>query len=379
MKHEIIATCAFGLEAVLRREVEALGLTVTAREDGRITFEGSDRSAAKANLWLRTADKVLLRLAQFPAYEFEDLFQGVKGVPWEQYVPEDANFVVNGSSVKSKLSSVPACQSVAEKALVARLSETYGEKRFAKSGARMDVYVRILNNMVTVGLDTTGPSLHKRGYRVHALSAPIKETLASAILQLSFWKPGRILVDPFCGTGTFAIEAAMLARGIAPGLQRRFAAEDFSYISEEAWKAERSEAYKQIDYDADLRIYASDISAEAAAATLENAEEAGVDDCIEISRMPFGRLASMPFAAEDSGIIITNPPYGKRIGSDEQTEKLYAEIREFFAARPTWSLYLITSDKDFEKNCMGRPADRRRKLFNGNIETTLYQYYGAKV
>ena len=226
MKLELIATTTFGLEAPVKREIEALGYKIIKSEDGKITFSGDERAVAKANLWLRCADRIQIKMAEFMAYEFEDLFQQVKAIPWEQWIPPEGKFIVNGSSVKSKLSSVPACQSVAEKAVVEKLKETYAIDYFEKTGALYDIKITLLKDRVTVTLDTTGPGLHKRGYRENAVIAPIKETLASAMINLSFWRPGRILVDPCCGSGTLAIEAAMIGRNMAPGLNRSFVSEE---------------------------------------------------------------------------------------------------------------------------------------------------------
>jgi putative N6-adenine-specific DNA methylase len=377
MKLELIATATFGLEAVVRREVEALGFKITGREDGRITYVTNEAGLARSNLWLRCADRVLLKLGEFDALTFEDLFQGVRAIAWETLIPQDGNFIMNCSSVKSKLSSVPACQSVAEKALVERLSEVYGVSRFAKSGAKYDVRLRILKDKATVSVDTSGAGLHKRGYRVANVDAPIKETLAAALVSLSFWRPGRLLADPLCGSGTIPIEAALIGRNRAPGLHRSFTAEAWDYVPAEIWKRERAEAYKNIDPAADLRIVASDRSVQAIEAARKNAENAGVDDCIQFEQLPFSEAAAS-LAAEPSGVMVTNPPYGERLGELPEAEALYREIGAFFLAEPSWSLFLVTTHKGFEDLAFGRPADRRRKLYNGRLETTLYQYHGEK-
>jgi putative N6-adenine-specific DNA methylase len=374
MKLELIATATFGLEAVARREIEALGFKVVGREDGRVTYIANEAGVARSNLRLRSADRVLLKMGEFEARTFEDLFQGVRAIAWETLIPVDGNFVVNATSVKSQLSSVPAVQSVSEKAVVERLRDTYGVKRFAKTGAKYDVKIRLLKDRCTVSVDTSGTGLHKRGYRQSNVEAPIKETLAAALVQLSFWKKGRLLVDPFCGSGTIPIEAAMIGRNIAPGLDRDFVSETWNFISPEVWKAERKAAYADIDYEADVRICASDISGGAIAAARENAENAGVDDCIAFEKIPFSSFR----AAAPHGIMVCNPPYGERIGEQEQIAQIYGEIKTFFSAEPTWSLFLITTDKGFEQAAMGRPADRRRKLYNGRLETTFYQYHGSK-
>jgi len=375
MKLELVATTAFGLEAVARREIEALGFKITEREDGRVTYIANEAGIARSNLWLRCADRILLKMGEFGAETFEDLFQGMKGIPWETLIPENGNFVVGVSSVKSKLSSVPACQSVAEKALITRLSETYGEQRFSKDGAGFEVKLRILKDRCTVTVDTSGAGLHKRGYRTSGTLAPIKETLAAGLVMLSFWKEGRLLADPFCGSGTIAIEAAMIGRNIAPGLGRSFAAEEWDFVPGEIWKRERAEAYKKITPEKDIRISASDISSKAISAARENADNAGVADCVDFSVKSFSAFAE---SAANGGVIVCNPPYGERMGDKAQLEKVYRELKKFMDENPEWSLFLITSDKEFELKGMGRPAVRRRKLYNGRIETTFYQYHGKR-
>ncbi|WP_324825056.1 class I SAM-dependent RNA methyltransferase [Sinanaerobacter sp. ZZT-01] len=373
-KLELIATATFGLESVVKREIEALGFKIIKSEDAKITYIGDERAIVTSNIWLRCADRVLLKMGEFKADSFEELFQQTKALPWETWITEDAKFTVTGTSVKSKLHSVPACQSIVKKAIVEKLKETYACEQFAETGAEYTIKVTILKDRVTITIDTSGAGLHKRGYRVKDVAAPIKETLASALVQLSFWKAGRLLVDPFCGSGTIAIEAAMLARNIAPGLQRKFAAEQWSGIEETLWKEERKKAFSAIDYNAEVRITASDINPTAIKAAMANAEEAGVDDCISFSVQPVAEVK----ATEQYGIMIGNPPYGERIGEKEEIQKIYKDLRKFFTENPTWSLYLVTSDKEFEPQFRKEAADRRRKLYNGRIETCYYQYYGDK-
>ena len=321
MKLELIAATTFGLEAPVKRELIALGYKILKSEDGKITFLGDERAIVRANLWLRCSDRVQIKMAEFKALEFEDLFQQVKAVAWEEWIPPDGKFIVNGSSVKSKLSSVPACQSVAEKAVIERLKETYAIDRFEKSGALYDIKITILKDRVTVTLDTTGPSLHKRGYRQNSVAAPIKETLAAA------------------------------------------------------------------DWDSPLKIYAYDIDKKAIEAAMENAAEAGVADDIRFCRADSaklclsGQLTDMDKSGDkdkEGGIIITNPPYGERIGDKESIDRLYAGFRTFLKKNPTWSMFAITPDKAVEGLIFERPADRRRKLFNGRLEVCYYQYHGQK-
>ncbi len=373
MKLELIATATFGLEAVVKREIEKLGYKILKSEDGKITFLGDERAIVRANLWLRAADRVQIKMAEFMAYEFEDLFQQMKAIPWEEWIPIDGKFVVNGSSVKSKLSSVPACQSVAEKALIERLKEFYYVDYFEKTGASYDIKITILKDRVTVTLDTTGPGLHKRGYRQHSVEAPIKETLAAAMLELSFWNKDRILTDPCCGSGTIPIEAAMIARNIAPGISRSYACEEWEAIPAKLWKEERAAAYAAIDNEVNPKIFGLDINPQAIAAAKANAEAAGVDDCIKFAASDVANMRTKSL----SGVVVTNPPYGERIGDREAIEKIYKAYRDFFGANPTWSLFVITADKTIEK-ALGRPADRRRKLYNGRLEVCYYQYHGEK-
>ena len=374
MKLELIATATFGLEAVVKREIEALGYKIIRSEDAKITYMGDERAIARSNLWLRSADRVLLKMGEFKALEFEELFQQTKAVAWEDIIPADGKFTVTGTSVKSKLHSVPACQSIVKKAIVERLGSFYCIDRFEETGAEYTVKVTILKDRVTLTIDTSGTGLHKRGYRVCDVAAPIKETLAAAMVQLSFWKAGRLLVDPCCGSGTIPIEAAMIGRNIAPGLNRKFASQEWDIIPPEIWKEERKAAFEAIDYDADIRIEASDISGRAVEAAIENAAEAGVDDCVEFKKMDMARLT----AEEEGGIVITNPPYGERIGEKKQIEAIYSVYNEFYRKNPTWSLFMVTTDKEVENKIFGRPADRRRKLYNGRLEVCYYQFHGQK-
>lgn len=371
---EIIATATFGLESVVKREIENLGFKILKSEDAKITFLGDERAIVKSNLWLRCADRVLLKLGEFTALSFEELFQQTKALGWEEWIPEDGKILVTGTSVKSKLRSIPDCQSIVKKAIVERLKETYQCQWFKETGPEFTIKVTILKDRVTITLDTSGAGLHKRGYRVKDVAAPIKETLASAMVQLSFWKEGKLLLDPFCGSGTIPIEAAMIGKNIAPGLNRKFVSENWPAIPQELWKEERKAAFSAIKHDVDIRILASDISPAAIKAARENAMEAGVDDCITFSIIPAEKLKLQ----EDYVIMICNPPYGERIGEKDEIHRIYRSLKHIFKDNPTWSLYLITTDKDFEAMTFARPADRRRKLYNGRLEVCLYQYYGLK-
>ncbi len=375
---ELIATATFGLEAVVKREIEALGYAVRGSQDGRITYMADERGIVRSNLWLRSADRVYVKMAEFEAKTFEELFQNVAGIPWEEWIPFEGKFTVVGTSVKSQLHSVPGCQSIVKKAIVTRLQQTYGEVTFPETGAAYTVRFAFQKDVCCVMMDTSGAGLHKRGYRVMDVAAPIKETLAAAMVSLSFFRPGRVMADPFCGSGTVAIEAAMLARNVAPGLSRKFAAEGWDFIPKEVWKEERTKAFEAMRTDEELegtRILASDIDPKAVKAAKENALEAGVDDLIEFSVQPFRRFtqAQLP----EKGMLITNPPYGQRIGEQKQLDAIYRDLAAFCQGQPTWSAFLITADKTFESK-FGRPADRRRKLYNGRIETCYYQIHGSR-
>ena len=369
----LIATTTFGLEAVVKREVEALGFKILQVTDGKIVYEADERGVVISNIHLRCADRVLIKLAEFTAYEFEDLFQGVKAIEWEKWIPKDGNFVMNCSAVRSKLGSIRACQSVAEKAVIERLGKIYSCKRFEKSGASYPLKVSILKDVVTVTLDTSGVGLHKRGYRKNAVAAPIKETMAAALVSLSFWKEGRILVDPCCGSGTIAIEAAMLARNIAPGINRKFLIEEWGIIPQEIWKEERKKAYEAIK-DANFVIKAYDIDAACVEAATENAMQAGVDEDIEFIQKDIRNLR----LEGEQGIVIANPPYGSRIGDQKVITEFNRGLAKIAKDNPTWSFFIITADKDMEKAVFKRQANRRRKLYNGDIEVCYYQFHGEK-
>ncbi len=374
MRLELIATATFGLEAVVKREIEQLGYRILKTEDGKVTYMGDERAIVRSNLWLRSADRVLLKMAEFEAREFEELFQRTKALDWEQLVPLDGKFTVTGTSVKSRLHSVPACQKIVKKAIVEKLKEFYDVETFPETGAQYTVKATILKDRVTLTIDTSGAGLHKRGYRQADVAAPIKETLAAALVQLSFWKAGRILVDPCCGSGTIPIEAAMIGRNIAPGLNRSFACEEWELIEKNIWREEKKAAFQAIDYNAELEIYGYDINGRAVRAAMENAQEAGVDDCIVFRRQDVAKLEP----TGENGIIIVNPPYGERIGEEAQIKEIYKALGGFLKDYPDWSLFMITTDKKAEERVAGRKADRRRKLYNGRLETCYYQFHGQR-
>lgn len=374
MRLKLTATAAFGLEAAVKREITKLGYEIERVEDGKITFDGDERAIVRSNLNLRCADRVLLRMGEFHAAEFEELFQNVKGMEWEYLIPPDGRFTVIGTSVKSVLHSVPACQSIVKKAIVERLSEAYGMEHFPETGAEYTVKVSMMKDNALITVDTSGTALHKRGYRNKAVPAPLKETMAAALIDMSFWKEDRILMDPCCGSGTIAIEAAMIGKNIAPGLGRSFASEEWEFIDPQLWKEERKKAYEEIR-DIPLEIYASDVDPRSMAAAKENAADAGVDLDIHFKQINITDVK----APGGNGIIIVNPPYGRRIGEEKAIKTIYDSLNYFHEDNPDWSLFMITADKNAEKYVWGRPADRRRKLYNGNVETCYYQFHGEKI
>lgn len=372
-KYELIATTTFGIEAVCKRELIDLGFEVTRTENGKVTFLSDERGIAKANLWLRSADRVLLKLAEFKAVTFDELFDQVKLMDWHKYIPSNGKFIVNAKSVKSKLFSLRDCQKITKKAISDKLMWKYRVQWLEESGSEYSILVSILKDVVTITMDTSGVALHKRGYRIKTVEAPLKETLAASLVLLSYYKQDRTLYDMFCGSGTIPIEAAMIARNIAPGLNRDFAAKNWEFIDQKIWKEERNKAYQAIDYDAEVIIRASDISHAAIVAARENAEEAGVDDCITFSTTDFNDI----FFEDDYSIIITNPPYGERLGSEETAKKIYQRLGKKTGKLKTLSKYFITSYSEFEK-AYKFDCSRRRKLYNGRIETWYFQYQGPK-
>ncbi|QNB46695.1 methyltransferase domain-containing protein [Thermanaerosceptrum fracticalcis] len=373
-KLELIATAAFGLESVVAREVLDLGYIEQKVENGRVTFWGDELAVCRTNIWLRTADRVLLKMGQFEARTFEELFQQTKALPWPDWLPEDANFPVEGKSVKSTLFSVSDCQAIVKKAIVEKMKERYKRQWFEETGPRYKVEVALLKDVVTITIDTSGAGLHKRGYRKLVGQAPLKETLASALVYLSRWHPERPLIDPFCGSGTIPIEAAMLGLNLASGLRRDFAAEKWPNIQEKYWKEARGEALDLIKKDISLDIAGFDIDDEALSLARYHAREAGVEKHIHFQRCPVAELKSK----KKFGYIICNPPYGERLEEMKAVERLYKEMGQIFKKLDTWSYYVLTSHPRFE-TLFGRRADKNRKLFNGRIETHYYQFFGPKV
>ncbi|MHC1748845.1 MAG: class I SAM-dependent RNA methyltransferase [Cellulosilyticaceae bacterium] len=372
---ELIATSTFGLEAVVKKEVEDLGYEINNVSDGKITYTGDIEAIVLSNLWLRSADRVLLKIGEFKATSFEELFNKTNALPWEAWITPDAKFTVNGKSVKSQLFSISDCQAIVKKAIVKRLSGQYGIEWFEETGPSYTVQVSILKDIATLTIDTTGSDgLHKRGYRKSNVAAPIKETLAAALIQLSYWKKGRIFYDPCCGSGTFPIEAAMIAKNIAPGLNRDFASSDWTQIPSSVWQDLRGEAREAIDQKGSPIIYASDIDRNAILSARQNAEAAGVSEYIQFFAKPVHKT-SLPHG--DFGIVMCNPPYGERISDATGVARIHNDFRTLMNTNPTWSFYSVTAADTFEKD-FNKKADKKRKLFNGRIPVVFYQYFGPK-
>ncbi|WP_349666895.1 class I SAM-dependent RNA methyltransferase [Lacrimispora sp.] len=363
------------MEAVLKKEITDLGYDITLVEDGRVTFLGDDEAICRANVFLRTAERVLLKVGNFHAESFEELFQATKKIPWEEYIPADGKFwVAKASSIKSKLFSPSDIQSIMKKAMVERMKGAYKVEWFEENGASYPLRVFLYKDQVTVGIDTTGDSLHKRGYRTLTSKAPITETLAAALIMLTPWNKDRILVDPFCGSGTFVIEAAMMAANIAPGMNRSFLSEDWkNIIPRKCWYDTMDEANDLVDNDVKVDIQGYDIDPEIVKAARTNAESAGVDHLIHFQQRSVEALSH----PKKYGFIITNPPYGERLEEKENLPKLYRQIGERYAALDAWSLYMITSYEDAERY-IGRKADKNRKIYNGMMKTYFYQFMGPR-
>lgn len=374
-KFELIAPCHFGLEAVIKKEILSLGYEIVSVEDGRVTFKGDETAIPRANIFIRTAERILLKMGSFKATDFDELFEGTKAIPWEEYLPRDAKFwVTKATTNKSALFSGSAIQSIVKKAIVERMKQTYRVNHFDEDGDEYPIRVFIFKDMVSIGLDTSGTSLHKRGYRQLVGKAPISETLASALLMLTPWNKDRVLVDPFCGSGTFPIEAAMIGANIAPGMNREFTADSWGKIvPKKAWYNAYDEAHDMIRQDVEMNIQGYDLNPEIVKCAMANAREAGVDKYIHFQARDVKDLRS----PKHYGFIITNPPYGERLEEKEALPELYRIIGESYNALSDWSMYLITSYEDAEKH-IGRKADKNRKIYNGMIKSYFYQFMGPK-
>ncbi len=374
-RFELIAPCHFGMEAVLKREIDDLGYDITEVADGRVTFYGDEEALCRANIFLRTAERILIKIGSFHAETFEELFQGTRELPWEDYIPEDGKFwVAKAASVKSKLFSPSDIQSIMKKAMVERLGKVYGIQWFQENGESFPIRVFLMKDEVTVGLDSTGESLHKRGYRKLTAKAPIAENLAAALIQLTPWNGSRILVDPFCGSGTFPIEAAMMAANMAPGMNRSFTAENWNHIvGKKNWYDTLDEARELVDLSVETDIQGYDADEAMVAIARENAKLAGVEKLIHFQRRDVAQLSH----PKKYGFIITNPPYGERLQEKEEMPALYRTIGERFRALDSWSMYLITAYDRAEQD-IGRKADKNRKIYNGMMKTYYYQFVGPK-
>ncbi len=372
---ELIAPCHFGLEAVLKKEIIDLGYEISQVEDGRVTFLGDMEAVCYGNIFLRTAERILLKVGKIHAETFDELFEGTKALPWEAYIPKNGKFwVTKATSIKSKLFSPSDIQSIMKKAMVERLKAHYGVSWFEEDGPQYPVRVFFMKDEATVGIDTSGVSLHKRGYRLMTAKAPITETLAAALILLTPWRRDRILVDPFCGSGTFPIEAAMMAANMAPGMNRSFAAEAWeNLIPKKHWYNAMDEAAELVDTGIEVDIQGYDIDGDVVKAARENAKCAGVDHLIHFQRRPVSELNH----PKKYGFIITNPPYGERIEEKENLPSLYREIGEAFGRLDSWSEYVITSYDQAEKY-IGRKADKNRKIYNGMLKTYYYQFLGPR-
>ncbi len=370
-KIHLIATCVFGLEAVVARELNWLGYMDRQVENGRITFAGDELAICRTNIWLRCAERILVKVGEFKALTFDELFEGTKALPWGDWLPENAEFPVDGKSVDSKLASIPDCQAIVKKAIVEKMKLKYKKQWFEENGPLYRIEVGLLKDMVTLTIDTTGMGLHKRGYRTLVSGAPLKETMAAAMLMISRWKPDRALIDPFCGSGTIPIEAALIARNIAPGIKRKFSAEGWPQTPPELWKKAREEAADKVKKVPDLRIHGSDIDEEVISLARYHAAQAGVAEDIHLQRLPLSDISSR----YKYGFIVGNPPYGERLGEMPEVEKLYREMGIVFKKFDTWSFYIITSHPQFEA-LFKRKADKKRKLYNGRIMCNYFQFYG---
>ncbi|MFA5006883.1 MAG: class I SAM-dependent RNA methyltransferase [Candidatus Izemoplasmatales bacterium] len=372
-RFELIATTTFGLEAVAKRELLDLGFEILSTENGKVVFRADAAGIVRANLWVRTADRILLRVGTFRAETFDELFERTKALPWETFIPADGRFPVDGKSVKSKLFSISDCQGIVKKAIVERLRTIHPVERFAETGADFQVLVSLLSDVATLTVDTSGIALHKRGYRVAPVAAPLKETLAAALVLLSYWRKDRVLYDVFCGSGTIPIEAAMIARNVAPGLRRDFAFRHWPWLAPRFWDEETAKAEAAVDRSSPLSIFASDIDPAAVEAARRNAAAAGVAEDIVFRVADFRDVA---FKGERH-VLISNPPYGERLAGDPNQDGLYRDMKTVFGPLGSWSLYILTSHPGFS-GLMKRQPDRERKLYNGNIEVHYYQYYGPK-
>ena len=373
-KLELIATATFGLESVVADEVRKLGYEEARVENGKVTYKADALAICRSNLWLRVADRVRLKIGEFRAETFDTLFEQTKALSWEEYLPQNARFPVDGKSIKSKLFSVSDCQAIVKKAIVERLKLTYKVQWYEENGPLYPIEVALLNDVVTLTIDTSGQGLHKRGYRLEATAAPLKETLAAALIYLAKWYPDTPLADQFCGSGTIPIEAAMIGLNIAPGYRRRFVAEEWPQVAKELWSQARQEAGDVLTPHRPLEINGTDIDPKAMGLTRQNAALAGVGGKIHLQAQPVSSFSSK----KKYGKIICNPPYGERLGEVEQVQSLYKEMGTVFRKLESWSYYVLTANPTFERH-FGQTASKKRKLYHGDIKVDYYQYFGPRL
>ncbi len=370
----LIATLSFGLEAVIKRELQNLGFSDLHASNGKVEFNAGIQEIPKANLWLRGADRVLLKMGEYQALTFDELFEQTKALPWENWITKDGKFTVTGKAVKSTLGSVRACQAIVKKAVVERLKAHYKTEWFEETGPEFTIQVAMLNDIATLTIDTSGSGLNRRAYRRQAVQASLKETLAASLVMLSYWDKDRLLIDPMCGAGTILIEAALIARNIAPGLNREFAFEKWPQIDQNAWQETRQAAKEAILNDLPLEIYGYDIDPQAIAASKANAKAAGVSQDISFEQKDIKYL----WIDQQYGILISNPPYGIKMGDFQEMNQIYISLHKTFRKKTGWSLYILTADKKFPDYFKRAEPDRVRKLYNGPIEVNYYQYYGER-
>ncbi len=366
----LVATSAFGIESVIARELRDLGYNNLETENGKVTFSGDFTDAVRCNIHVRAAERILWEVAKFEARDFEELFQGTLRVRWEDFLPVNAKMHVIGKSIRSTLYSVPDCQSIVKKAVIEAMKRKYRKSWFEEDGPLFRIEISLLKDTASLTIDTSGAGLHKRGYRTSGGEAPLRETLAAAIIQLSRWKIEKIFADPLCGSGTFAIEAALRAKNIAPGLNRAFISEEWPFIPKKIWKTAREKAREMIS-DTQPQIFASDIDSRVFSKARDNAANAGVADCIVFQKKPLSEFSTK----KKNGVLIANPPYGERIGDIQDAEKIYRELGILYEKLDGWSFFILTPHEDFEKH-FGKKADKNRKLYNGKIKCYLYQYSG---
>ncbi|WP_307891824.1 THUMP domain-containing class I SAM-dependent RNA methyltransferase [Bacillus swezeyi] len=371
---KLIATAPMGIEAIVAKEVRELGYDCTV-DNGKVVFEGDALAICRANLWLRTADRVKVQVAEFTAKTFDELFEKTKAIDWSAFIPENAKFPVAGKSVKSVLASVPDCQRIVKKAIADKLKSQYQKQHewLEETGPEYKIEISLLKDKAVITLDSSGVGLHKRGYRTGQGEAPLKETLAAALILLTNWTPDRPFVDPFCGSGTIPIEAALIGQNIAPGFNRDFASEKWEWIGKELWDKARMEVEEQANYDQPLSISGYDLDHRMIEISKANAEEAGLADIIHFKQMQVKDFTTK----EEYGVIVGNPPYGERLGEKQAVENMYKDMGKAFSGLDTWSVYMLTSNEQFEE-CYGKKATKKRKLFNGFIKTDYYQYWGKR-